>query len=258
MSPEAEATDAKLATIILAAGKGTRMKSSLAKVMHPLFGKPLLSYSAAVAREAGSGDIVAVIGHQAELIEETMRDEGLAFVLQKEQLGTGHAVLQTRDHFRDFAGTILILCGDVPLLKVSTVRDLLDAHHAEGAAVTVLTTLLDQPSGYGRVIKGEGGNIVKIVEERDATEEEKEVREINTGIYAAESSFLFEAVAAIDNKNAQGEYYLTDMIALAIAWGKKARSFIAADSLEVMGINTREDLDRAEQVLKDRERMPSA
>ena len=245
----------KLATIILAAGKGTRMKSDLAKVLHPIDGKPMLSFPVAVAREVGSREVVVIVGYQAELIEEVMKDEGLVFITQKEQLGTGHAVLQARGHFRSFEGTILILCGDVPLLRSRTVRELIAFHRAERAAVTVMTTVLEDPAGYGRVVKSGGGGIVKIVEARDATEEERQIREINTGIYCAEAPFLFEAVGEIDNHNAQGEFYLTDIVAVALRKGKKACSFIAADHREVMGINTQGELEEAEKVLRlaDRE-----
>jgi len=247
--------NAQLATIILAAGKGTRMKSDLAKVLHPIDGRPMLSFPVAVARKVGSREVVVIVGHQAELIEEMMKDEELVFITQKEQLGTGHAVLQARDHFRRFEGTVLILCGDVPLLRSRTVGDLIVFHRAEKAAVTVMTTVLEDPAGYGRVVKDEGGAITRIVEARDATEEEKEIKEINTGIYCAEAPFLFEAVGEIDNHNAQGEFYLTDIVAVALRKGKKACSFIAADHREVMGINTQGELEEAEKVLRlaDRE-----
>ncbi len=210
----------------------------------------MLSFPVAVAREVDSREVVVIVGHQAELIEEVMKDEGLVFVMQKEQLGTGHAVLQARDHFRGFEGTILILCGDVPLLRSRTVRDLIAFHRAEKAAVTVMTTVLEDPAGYGRVVKDGGGGIVKIVEARDATEEEKEIREINTGIYCAEAPFLFEAVGEIDNDNAQGEFYLTDIVAVTLRKGKKACSFVAADSREVMGINTQDELEESERILR--------
>ncbi len=253
MNAKRQTPNPELAAIILAAGKGTRMKSSLAKVLHSLHGRPLLRYPVAVAREVGSADIAVVVGHQAQLIEETMEGDDLVFVHQREQLGTGHAVLQARDHFRNFKGTILILCGDVPLLRASTVRELLDRHRSGKAVVTVMTTLLEDPAAYGRVVTGTDDRILRIVEARDATEEEKKIREINTGIYCVEAPFLFEAVAAIDNKNAQKEYYLTDIVAIAIARGKKAQSFIAADPLEVMGINSIEDLEKAERVMEKRQ-----
>jgi UDP-N-acetylglucosamine diphosphorylase/glucosamine-1-phosphate N-acetyltransferase len=249
---EPETRNQKLATIILAAGKGTRMKSSLAKVLHPLDDRPMLSYPVSVAKEVGSSEIVAIVGHQADLIEKTLGEEGLIFVLQRKQLGTGHAVLQARDHFKGFAGTILILCGDVPLLRSSTVRRLLECHRSGNAAVTVMTTVLEDPGGYGRIVKGTEDEILRIVEARDATDEEKKIREINTGIYCVEASFLFDAVSALDNQNAQGEFYLTDIVGIAIGKGKKARAFTADDPLEVIGINTREDLEKAESIMKER------
>ncbi len=240
------------AAIILAAGKGTRMKSELAKVLHPVLDKPMLCYPVECARAVGSERIVVVVGHQAEAIREKMAGEGLRFADQKEQLGTGHAVLIAREHFRDFNGKVLILCGDVPLLRPETVQALQEHHRAENAVVTVLTTILDNPYGYGRIIKAKGGNILKIVEERDASPAEKEVREINTGIYCVESGFLFDAVGRIGNRNAQREYYLTDIVGIAVEGGRTVRAFIAPDSNEVMGINTPEDLQKADQEMKRR------
>ncbi len=242
----------RFSTIILAAGKGTRMKSSLVKVLHPLCGKPMLTYPVAVAREVGSEKIVVIVGHQAELVKGNIKDKELIFVEQKEQLGTGHAVLQARDEFLDLDGTILILCGDVPLLMFSTLGALLVRHFSEDAEVTVLTTILADPFGYGRIVKGREGDVLKIVEERDATLEEKKIREINTGIYCVKSSFLFEAVGDIGNENVQGEYYLTDIIEIARKRGYIARSFMTNDPAEVMGINTPDDLERANRIIEGR------
>jgi UDP-N-acetylglucosamine diphosphorylase/glucosamine-1-phosphate N-acetyltransferase len=245
-----ETRNQKLATLILAAGQGTRMKSSLAKVLHPLHGKPMLSYPVDLAKKVGSGEIAVIVGHQADLIEETMDSEDLVFILQREQLGTGHAVLQAREHFKSFEGTVLILCGDVPLLRTSTVRELIEHHHAANAAVTVMTTLLEDPASYGRIVKGAGDSILRIVEARDASDEIKKIQEINTGIYCVEAPFLFEAVAEIGNRNAQGEFYLTDIIAIAVDKGEKTQAYIAVNSLEVMGINTKEELEKAEGLLE--------
>jgi len=232
--------------IILAAGKGTRMKSDLVKVLHVLCGKPLLSYSVDMARAVGVEKLAVIIGHQGDLVRKAFKGQGLIFVKQPEQLGTGHAVLQARDVFRDYEGTILILCGDVPLLRVSTVKDLMARHVSGESVITVLTTILDDPAGYGRIVKGgKDGSVVKIVEARDASCDEKKIREINTGIYCVNSKFLFDAVAEINNDNAQKEYYLTDMIEIAVKRGFKIISVIAPDSFEVMGINTPEDLERA-------------
>jgi UDP-N-acetylglucosamine diphosphorylase/glucosamine-1-phosphate N-acetyltransferase len=234
-----------LSTIILAAGKGTRMQSDQAKVLHLLNGKPLLDYSLALARSIGSEKIVVIVGHQAERVREAFPASDLVFAEQRPQLGTGHAVLQARDRFSDYAGMILILCGDVPCLRVATVQSLIDRHCAEQAVVTVMTTILDDPGSYGRVITDRGGAVLKIVEARDASDQEKQVREINTGIYCADSRFLFDAVAKIRDDNSQREYYLTDIIEIACKMGQPVRSFIAADRLEVMGINTLEDLEAA-------------
>jgi UDP-N-acetylglucosamine diphosphorylase/glucosamine-1-phosphate N-acetyltransferase len=240
------------ATLILAAGKGTRMKSDLVKVLHPVAGRPMLDYVLNLAEEMGSGKIAVIIGHQAELVEDRYGTRGLVFVYQREQLGTGHAVLQARGAFAGYRGTILILCGDVPLLQVSTVRDLMERHRASGAAITVLTTLLEDPFGYGRIVKDKEGNVLGIVEHRDATEEQKKIREINTGIYCAENPFLFEAVSEIGNDNAQKEYYFTDIFAIARRRGVRTASVIAPDPGEVMGINSQEDLARARKILQER------
>jgi UDP-N-acetylglucosamine diphosphorylase/glucosamine-1-phosphate N-acetyltransferase len=221
------------------------MKSDMAKVLHPVCGKAMLSYPVETARAMNARKIVVVIGHQGDLVKETFGGEGLIFAEQREQLGTAHAILQTRGEFFAYGGTIIILCGDVPLLRSSTVETLLDLHVSEKATVTVLTTILDDPHGYGRIVTGAGGEVLRIVEERDATAAEKKIREINTGIYCVESSFLYAAVEEIGNDNAQGEYYLTDIIGIAREKGAIVRSFVAADPVETMGINTLEDLEKA-------------
>lgn len=242
----------QLSAIILAAGKGTRMQSDKAKVLHLLLGEPLLAYSLKLAASLGSEKVVVVVGHQADAVRQAFTDAECVFVEQRPQLGTGHAVLQARDHFIGYEGMILILCGDVPCLGVSTVRSLIDVHCRERATVTVMTTVLEDPGSYGRVITGSDGDVLKIVEARDATDQERSVREINTGIYCVDGPFLFEAVSQIRNKNSQHEYYLTDIIEIARSLGKRIRSFIAADSLEVMGINTQGDLAKAHIYLSGR------
>jgi len=238
-----------IGAVILAAGKGTRMKSDLAKVLHVIAGKPMLAYSVALAKEVGARRVVAVIGHQAERVRELCSEPGLIFVEQRPQLGTGHAVLQARQAFAGFTGRILILCGDVPLLQSATVASLIDRHRSAGAAVTVMTVILEDPGSYGRVVKNPAGEVERIVEARDATETEKEIREINTGIYCAESDFLFEAVARIGNDNAQREYYLTDIMEIARREGKRAAAYVAAEATEVMGINTPEELAYAARIM---------
>lgn len=235
----------KLRTIILAAGKGTRMKSDLAKVLHPLCGKPMLSYVVETAKDVGSEKIVVIIGHQARSVEEKFRGQDLVFIEQKQLLGTGHAVLQARGRFSKYEGIVLILCGDVPLLKPATVQSLLNRHMATDASVTVLTTVLPDPAGYGRIVKGPGGEVLRIVEERDASAEEKKIKEINTGIYCVESPFLFKALKKINNSNAQKEYYLTDIVAAACQNNRRVSTLVAGDAREVMGINSLDELQMA-------------
>jgi UDP-N-acetylglucosamine diphosphorylase/glucosamine-1-phosphate N-acetyltransferase len=241
-----------LSAIILAAGKGTRMQTDQAKVLHLLCGEPLLAYSLRLAGTIHSDKIVVIIGHQAEMVRRAFPTPGLVFVEQSPLLGTGHAVLQAREQFAGYAGMILILCGDVPCLKAATVEALIDRHCSQQAVVTVMTTMLNDPGSYGRVITGQDGDVLRIVEARDATDQEKEVREINTGIYCADSRFLFDAVAQIKNDNSQKEYYLTDIIEIACKAGCRVRSFIAADPFEVMGVNTLEDLEKVHDYLSCR------
>lgn len=243
-------------TIILAAGQGKRMKSDLAKVLHPVGGVPMLAHPVLAARAAGSRMIVVVIGHQAERIRELFGREQLIFVEQREQLGTGHAVLQAREVLRDYEGTIVILCGDVPLIQPETIRALHDRHRSKRATVTVLTTIPQEPAGYGRVVKADDGAVLRIVEDKDATSQEKQIREINTGIYCVESPFLFTALAGIGNVNAQGEYYLTDIVETAVGMGLRVTSALAPDPLEVMGINTPGELETASRRMGMRDQRP--
>jgi len=243
----------RIGVVILAAGKGTRMQSELAKVLHPICGRPMLSYSIDLAKEIGADRIVAVIGHQAERVREACGEQGVIFVEQQLQLGTGHAVLQAREVFTDYDDRVLILCGDVPLLKRSTVEFLVEHHDASGAIVTVMTVNLDNPGSYGRIIKNDAGEVLRIVEAKDATTEEKTIREINTGIYCADSRFLFSAVGRIENNNAQQEYYLTDIMEIARRDGHKVSAFVVGDETEVMGINAPEDLAYACRIMKGKE-----
>jgi UDP-N-acetylglucosamine diphosphorylase/glucosamine-1-phosphate N-acetyltransferase len=224
------------------------MQSSLPKVLHPLAGRPLLSWVIEQAGSLAASPVVIVIGHQAQVIREAYATAGLIFVEQSPQLGTGHAVLTARPALVDYVGPVLILCGDVPLLKGKTLAAFLAAHRESGATLSLMTAILPDPTGYGRIGKDPGGNLARIVEERDADAEEKKIGEINTGIYCVESSFLFAAVGDLSCNNAQGEYYLTDIV----AWGAKRQvkmvTFPLGDSSEAMGINSPADLARAEQI----------
>jgi bifunctional UDP-N-acetylglucosamine pyrophosphorylase/glucosamine-1-phosphate N-acetyltransferase len=240
-----------IATIILAAGKGTRMKSDLVKVLHPILGLPMLSYSVELSMNGIKAEkTIVIIGHQADLIKERFKDLKIDFALQQEQLGTGHAVLQAVPYLQSFSGTVLILCGDVPLVKLETLRSFIDTYRENESILSVLTAVVDHPFGYGRILRNAEGWLERIVEEKDATEEERKIREINTGIFCVKAPFLMEGLREIGKENAQGEYYLTDLVEIAKKRGLRCSAHIVADPMEVMGINTRVDLATANEVLR--------
>lgn len=242
---------AGLIAVILAAGKGTRMRSKLPKVLHKVGGKPMLQHVLNAATRAGAADKVVIVGHGAGLVEEMVGSQG-KIVLQAEQLGTGHAVMQTKDALAGFNGTAMILCGDTPLLDDAELAKFYEAHKASGAAATVLTAMMDNPFGYGRIVRDAKGNVQGIVEEKDATAEQKQIKEINTGIYCLECPLMFDVLATLTCDNAQGEYYLTDVLAKLNAAGKKVGGAVTADSDMVMGINSRRQLAEAEAVMRQR------
>lgn len=240
-----------LVAVILAAGKGTRMRSKLPKVLHKVGGKAMLQHVIDASTAAGADDKVVIIGHGAELVEEMVAGQAKT-ALQAEQLGTGHAVLQTKEALKNFIGTAMILCGDTPLLDGEELRKFYEAHQASGAAATVMTAIMDNPTGYGRIIRDAAGDVCAIVEQKDATEEQKAVKEINTGIYCIECPLMFEVLETITPNNAQGEYYLTDILDKLYSAGKKVGGVVTADSDMVMGINSRKQLAVAEAVMRNR------
>jgi bifunctional UDP-N-acetylglucosamine pyrophosphorylase/glucosamine-1-phosphate N-acetyltransferase len=241
----------KIAVIMLAAGKSTRMKSSLVKVLHPIAGQPMIKYSLEVVKKIKPEKTIIVIGYQADKVRSALGDDpSLVFVDQPDQLGTGHAVICTRPALADFHDTVLIICGDVPLLRRETLQSLLSYHEDKGSHLTVLTTRVPEPTGYGRVCKDTLGGIVRIVEEKDATLTEKLIREVNTGIFCVDADFLFSALEKIGNANAQGEYYLTSIVDVAAQSGVHAYYHIAPDCNEVMGINNRLEMSRASEQIK--------
>jgi len=245
----------KWAVIIMAAGKGKRMRSDLVKVLHPLLGKMMLSYAVELCLEELQPEkVVVIVGHQARKIRDAFPDRRITFVEQQEQLGTGHAVAVTESVLGSFAGTILILSGDTPLITAQTLLEMVQYHQGQGAALTLLTVYREDPTGYGRVIRGAAGTVHRVVEEQDASKREREITEVNTGIYCVEAPFLYQALGTVRSDNAQREYYLPDIIASARRKKKKVKSFPVADPLEVMGINTRAELAVAEQLLADRVR----
>ena len=240
-----------IATIILAAGKGTRMKSDLVKVLHPLLGIPMLSYPVEISLNGIKAEkTIVVIGHQADRIQGMFKDFQVEFAIQKEQLGTGHAVLQAIPYLQSFSGTVLILCGDVPLVKLETLRSFIDTYRENESTLSVLTAVVDNPFGYGRILRNTEGWLERIVEEKDASEEERKIREINTGIFCVKAPFLMEGLRGIGKENAQGEYYLTDLVEIAKKRGLRCSAHIVADPMEVMGINTRVDLATANEKLQ--------
>jgi bifunctional UDP-N-acetylglucosamine pyrophosphorylase/glucosamine-1-phosphate N-acetyltransferase len=193
---------------------------------------------------------IVVIGHQADRIQEKFKDPRIHFVLQEEQLGTGHAVLQAVPFFRSFTGTVLILCGDVPLVKPETLRSFMETFWRNESILSVLTAVIENPFGYGRIIRSPAGWLERIVEEKDASEEEQLIREINTGIFCVKASYLIDGLKEIGQGNAQSEYYLTDLVEIGRKWGLRCSAHIVADPVEVMGINTRVDLAIAHEVLR--------
>ncbi len=237
--------------VVLAAGKGTRMNSGTAKVLHPLLGRPLLRYPLEACRGAGVDRIAVVVGHQADEVRRALDAPGVAFALQEEQRGTGHAVQCSRPELGDFRGTALLLCGDVPLIRAETLRRLLDEHRRSGHRVTVLSMEPADPKGYGRLVRGPDGSLLRIVEEADASAAERAVREVNTGTYAVDVPWLWEALSRVGTANRQGEHYLTDVVAAAAAEGG-AGSLRLEDPEEVMGINSRTQLAEACSILRAR------
>ena len=242
---------AKLTAVILAAGKGTRMKSKLPKVLHKVGGHPMLEHVMDAAEAAGCRDNVVVIGHGAELVRELVGSRA-RIALQAEQLGTGHAVLQAADTLQDFTGTVMILCGDTPLLEAAELQKFYEEHVKSGAAATVMSAMMEDPFGYGRILRDANGDVAGIVEQKDATEEQKRIKEINTGNYCVEAPLLFEVLKTLGNNNAQGEYYLTDVLAKLRGMGRKVGGVVTADSEMIMGVNSRRQLAEAESCMRRR------
>ena len=241
-----------VAALVLAAGKGTRMYSDLAKVLHPICGRPMLSYALAALEPLRLGRVVVVVGHQAESIQQVFSEASVEWVLQAEQLGTGHAVLCALPHLADFAGAVLICCGDTPLLTTESLRMFLTAHLNSDNDLSVFTMLLEEPGSYGRILRNSAGEVSGIVEAKDVTGKESDIREVNTGIYCVGAVLLQGVIPEISNANAQGEYYLTDLVQLAVERGWRVQAVAGSDPREFMGVNTHEELAVAERVIAQR------
>ncbi|UZD47063.1 bifunctional UDP-N-acetylglucosamine diphosphorylase/glucosamine-1-phosphate N-acetyltransferase GlmU [Peribacillus frigoritolerans] len=237
--------------IILAAGQGTRMKSKLYKVLHPVCGKPMVQHVIDQVNQLQIEDIVTVIGHGAEKVQEQLGDS-CKYALQEQQLGTAHAVMQAESVLSAKSGTTLVICGDTPLIKAETMKELIALHEQSRAKATILTAYADNPAGYGRVLRGEGGLVEKIVEHKDASEEERYVKEINTGTYCFDNQALFSALKKVSNENVQGEYYLPDVIEILKEEGEVVTAFQSSEFEETLGVNDRVALSQAEQILRKR------
>jgi bifunctional UDP-N-acetylglucosamine pyrophosphorylase/glucosamine-1-phosphate N-acetyltransferase len=228
--------------VVLAAGKGTRMKSGTPKVLHEAAGLPLIEHVLRAGDSLGPATTTVVVGHLAERVQAVLRERrGLRFAVQEPQLGTGHALMQAEPHLRASSGTVVLLYGDVPLLRATTLRSLVDAHRARKAAATVLTARVDDPHGYGRIVRA-GARIAAIVEEKDATEEQRAIGEINSGIYAFDLGPLFASLTSLRAANAQGEYYLTDLVRMYHDRGIAVETLTIDDPREITGVNSRKEL----------------
>ncbi|MDN6293739.1 MAG: bifunctional UDP-N-acetylglucosamine diphosphorylase/glucosamine-1-phosphate N-acetyltransferase GlmU [Alkalibacterium sp.] len=237
--------------VVLAAGQGTRMKSKLYKVMHPVMGKPMVEHVVDQAKAANIDNIVTVTGVGAETVQECLGDKS-EYVLQKEQLGTAHAVLQAEPLLKNEEGTTLVICGDTPLLTEETLEGLMKHHESNGAKATVLTAHADDPFGYGRVIRDEDGTVLKIVEQKDASEKEQAVKEINTGTYCFDNQMLFKALNQVGNDNVQGEYYLPDVIEILKDKQELVSAYQLTHKEEALGVNDRVALSKANRLMKNR------
>lgn len=237
--------------VVLAAGKGTRMKSSLYKVLHPVCGKPMVEHVVANMEKLGVEKIVTIVGHGAENVQDLLGTRS-EYALQEEQLGTAHAVLQAEEALVNLTGTTIVICGDTPLITAETMNDLLQHHNATGAKATILTAIAENPKGYGRIIRTTDGFVRSIVEQKDASPEEQLVREINSGTYCFDNEALFKSLKSVNNNNAQGEYYLPDVIEILQKENEIISAYAAKDFEEILGVNDRIALSQAEETMRIR------
>ncbi|NLY75738.1 MAG: bifunctional UDP-N-acetylglucosamine diphosphorylase/glucosamine-1-phosphate N-acetyltransferase GlmU [Firmicutes bacterium] len=240
---------ANLNAVILAAGQGTRMKSAYPKVIHKILGQPMLKYVIDSAGKAGAASIIVVVGFKGEQVIQCL-NEDLHYVWQREQLGTGHAVLTAEPVLSGLDGDLLVLYGDTPLLEPDTIKALVAAKRSRGAVAAVLTTEVEDPSGYGRIVRDSRGNIAAIIEDKDATPEQKAIKEVNTGVYCFEIKPLLKALKSLTPGNAQGEYYLTDVFKIFVGQGLPIAAFLTDEAEQVMGPNDRLQLAATENYLK--------
>ena len=241
-----------LSLVILAAGKGTRMKSEKAKVLHEVFYAPMLHHVLTAVKPLGADKTIAIIGHQRDEVERSLAGFEVVLCVQEEQLGTGHAVLCAEQILGSKKGTVMILCGDTPLIQTETLKQMYVNHLAHGGLLTIMTTFLENPENYGRIITNNVGKVLSIVEEKDATPEQKKIREINAGIYCVDVDFLFPILKKIGTNNSQGEVYLTDIVSIANEQKQPVEKYITSRPLDVLGVNSRIELAEAHKELQMR------
>lgn len=237
--------------IILAAGQGTRMKSKLYKVLHPVCGKPMVQHVIDQVKSLNINEIVTIVGHGAEKVKEQLGEDS-QYALQAEQLGTAHAVLQSEGMLADKEGVTIVVCGDTPLIKAETMEALFKHHEETNAKATILTARAEDPTGYGRIVRNDNGFVEKIVEHKDATEQERSINEINTGTYCFDNKLLFETIHKVSNDNVQGEYYLPDVIEILKNQGEIVSAYVTDNFAETLGVNDRVALAEAERTMKKR------
>ena len=241
--------------VILAAGKGTRMKSDKAKVLHELLGRPMISYVIETSKRTNPANVVVVVGHQAEAVKGAIDSElGVEFAIQEKQLGTGHAVMCALPHLNQQSDKVLVLCGDTPLISSDTIVKLIKKINDDECDLSMLAVDMDCPTGYGRVIVDSAGHVSKIVEEADTTPVEKKIRTVNAGVYCFKKNYLEKSIVKIKSNNAQKEIYLTDIIEIANQDQKRIGLVTSSDKYEVIGINDMENLRIVEEIMKDRSR----
>lgn len=228
------------------------MKSDKAKVLHEVFYAPMVHHVIKATAPLLAKQTIAIVGHQRQAVEDSLDSFEIDFVEQKEQLGTGHAVLVAEDSVIELTETVMILCGDTPLIQAGTLEDMYTYHRKQSSALTLMTTILDNPTNYGRIICDSGNKVLGIVEQKDATVEQLKIREINAGIYCVDKSFLFSALKGVGTDNSQGEVYLTDIVKIAVELGLNVEKFIAETPIDVLGVNSRVELADAEFELQMR------
>lgn len=239
----------KLKSLILAAGKGTRMKSDLPKVIHKVNGIPMVKKIIEVLKGIDVEENILILGHKKEVVLKVLGD--VNYVVQDEQLGTGHAIMMAEPKLKDYNGDIMVLCGDTPLLRTETLKELHKKHKKSGAVTTLLTSIYEDPFGYGRIVKKDG-KVIAIVEEKEANDEIKRIKEVNAGVYIFDSKELWKALSKVNNNNDKGEYYLTDVIGIQVSEGKIIESHILEDNVEILGVNSKVELAQADAVLRAR------